>query len=286
MTELLGDATSPLYQPFNQILSKFPQNCPRTELFVQLACRATSLRLPPLVQTLLATLTEASQGQIFSFASCPYGMSPLHIAASHNDENLISLIVRASGLASNPNLLPVLCHPDQYGRAPQHIAQLNRFSSLFEKLSTTCPNDLVEFQQAASIETQPQLDQESRCEQISEDDGAKGNGGWVKAMGETCTSCDLATIDAKLLNADVFVREFVSIGRPVRIRNFAKQWAITQYFHKNRLRARVGDVDVRGGKIPYGEVFGERGGWVSISEFLEYMDKPTAQDEEVLFGES
>eukprot|EP00300_Choanocystis_sp_HF-7_P010286 c16875_g1_i1.p1 GENE.c16875_g1_i1~~c16875_g1_i1.p1 ORF type:complete len:216 (+),score=41.81 c16875_g1_i1:628-1275(+) len=181
-------------------------------------------------------------------------MSPLHIAASHNDENLISLIVRASGLASNPNLLPVLCHPDQYGRAPQHIAQLNRFSSLFEKLSTTCPNDLVEFQQAASIETQPQLDQESRCEQISEDDGAKGNGGWVKAMGETCTSCDLATIDAKLLNADVFVREFVSIGRPVRIRNFAKQWAITQYFHKNRLRARVGDVDVRGGKIPYGEV--------------------------------
>lgn len=64
---------------------------------------------------------------------------------------------------------------------------------------------------------------------------------------------------------------------PVLIKGGMHGLALFDEWSRSSLKGKYGHLEVTGGSIPYGEVFGEFNGVSTINEFLEYMYQYNAE---------
>ena len=92
-------------------------------------------------------------------------------------------------------------------------------------------------------------------------------------------------MDVHALDADTFVRDYMSIRRPVIIKGALDGWQVQTTWTPQSLATRYAERAVAAGPIPYSNAFGIEGGTVELGGFQAYMAKlpaglvfPTAQD--------
>jgi hypothetical protein len=75
------------------------------------------------------------------------------------------------------------------------------------------------------------------------------------------------------MTRDIFLNVFVKFSIPVVIKGVSPRWhKLWHMFKRGYLLDMFASVDFLGGKIPYGELFGDIHGYTTIEEFIQYMD--------------
>jgi len=86
----------------------------------------------------------------------------------------------------------------------------------------------------------------------------KYTGGWSTkvAAGYNTEVCEIASQEAKQLSIETFVKDYLSIGRPVKITNALKDWPAFKTWSRKKLTKLHGSVIASVSGIPYADAFG------------------------------
>jgi len=101
------------------------------------------------------------------------------------------------------------------------------------------------------------------------------NSGWRKSskpFERYGRDCPVVTVDVNDLTKEKFFREFFSIGRPLRVSHAVEHFKVVGDWKRETLVSKHGLVQVSGGSIPYGNVFGEPRDAITLDEFITYLD--------------
>lgn len=111
------------------------------------------------------------------------------------------------------------------------------------------------------------------------------NSGWKRPLSSsqldpTLSACPLQRVDAKSMTPFEFQRDFASLRQPVILTNLTKDWKLLyDIFKKNELIEKFKNVDVAVGSIPYGNIFGSKNGMATFSEYFQYLEKPSFDED-------
>lgn len=87
--------------------------------------------------------------------------------------------------------------------------------------------------------------------------------------------CDVAVRDGSRIDGATFVRDFVSLRRPVLLRGLARDWPALREWTMDALRAHFGAVSVAVGTIPYAADFARPARRVRLDQYLAYLSNFT-----------
>ena len=224
------------------------------------------LAQPALAGGVTAALDAGAAGQ--------FDMTPLHLAVVNADADLVAALLDAGAS---------VWVRDVYGRTPWEIALQLRYDATATVLAmvlatvlATTPGALAPTCPAASVSGGTAR----RC--------AAPAGSAALLLPQQVPQvaatpwCPFARVHADALDAAAFVREHVSLRRPVIVAGALDAWPVRRTWQAASLRARYADRPVQVGDIPYADVFGGRKRTVPLAQYLGYLDRcprpPTGSD--------
>ena len=150
---------------------------------------------------------------------------------------------------------------DRFGRTPLTVACLQRWApadleTVFGVDAPLCPDSTASLRQ--DLPKTPT--------------GPSGGWLWDETSPFESGPCD---IDVRVnLTADEFLIEYLSVQRPVRIRNalWGPEWdALRARWSREQLVAHYGHERVKRVEIPYAEAFGMSANLTTVADYLDYM---------------
>ncbi|XP_065890131.1 uncharacterized protein [Dysidea avara] len=102
--------------------------------------------------------------------------------------------------------------------------------------------------------------------------GCYASHGWRVGFLSETDHCQFPSLQVEQLTVEV-LHLFAAIGQPLVIKGVGHDWSLLTRWRRHYLEEHYGTMEVLGGSIPYGEIFQESFGTVSVAEFLTYMDK-------------
>mmetsp|Transcript_29383 Transcript_29383/g.41348 ORF Transcript_29383/g.41348 Transcript_29383/m.41348 type:complete len:543 (+) Transcript_29383:140-1768(+) len=244
--------------------------------------RAVEFGFTEVVELLLKNGMEASK-RIFPVTTVetekgrtlPYfaDMAPLHLAVVVGEEQIIELLLQYKANVNDK---------DFFGRTPLDIANvLYNVDHPIVKLLKQQPSlqeQEVVHETEVPLEVGATLPLKERNTDL--------NGGWktkidsalMKKFGQI--PCQVRTIEAQKLKVEMFLRDHVSIKRPLRILQGASSWRSINTWKREPFQKSYSSFKVDAGSIPYGEIFGMEHKLIKVGDFLRHMDTSLEHDSE------
>eukprot|EP00042_Codosiga_hollandica_P042517 m.391335 g.391335 ORF g.391335 m.391335 type:complete len:675 (+) comp56346_c0_seq6:18-2042(+) len=192
------------------------------------------------------------------------GQTNLHIATSRYNYDIILELLEVPGLED------VL---DMYGRTAFEYACLHRFFFTF------APPDFP--WSATDCDVSTKAIQEKRTTPF-----VRKPSGWRQETHAEAT-CDFDIRSD--LSADEFMRQYLSVQRPVLVRNHHRKNAKWESLRKNWKREsflqKYGSVSATHAEIPYAREFGVRANDTTLRDYAEHMYEPRAAPPTYVFEE-
>eukprot|EP01119_Soliformovum_irregulare_P012678 TRINITY_DN3305_c3_g1_i3.p1 TRINITY_DN3305_c3_g1~~TRINITY_DN3305_c3_g1_i3.p1 ORF type:complete len:601 (+),score=183.08 TRINITY_DN3305_c3_g1_i3:16-1818(+) len=177
------------------------------------------------------------------------GESVLHLASLHNACDFISTFKLKF---QDVNV------QDRYGRTPAMLAMHHNHHRILDILK----------EMGSSIPEIPIRRHEEISPKILE------TGGWNSGnfAENSQDRCDIDRIDASKMNFQEFMRDYVSVNRPVVLFNLISSWKAWKNWKKENLLKFHGDLTFEVGSIPYPSIYGVSSKFIKLRDFVENME--------------
>ena len=169
---------------------------------------------------------------------------------------------------------------DRYGWTPLHMAARNADAALFDSIASHAPSAALAQTDWRGRTAQEVLGalQPVHGANPSVVIDAETLGAWPADLNVSLVTqrCDIAQAVGPLSSAE-FIADYVSIGRPVIIRNGRGQAHVLKQWTAAYLREQYGDLVFPITTAPYSQVYGSQAANATLAEYIDWLDCQAAQ---------
>ena len=203
-----------------------------------------------------------------------FGFTPLHIALANRDAGIAKALVSRGA---------DVCLLDKYGHSALDLARDifmsfgdNSLLSMMLDSRSYCGSSRLEEVRKSQVDASdaPSGSTSSGPSELTPSGVISSDIASSHRKVRSFSSCQIDTVEAADMNISVFVKEYLSKRRPLRIRGGSDQWPIRQSWQRSAhsWHAEWEHLELLAGSIPYADVFGRRSERVTVKEFMSYLD--------------